>query len=171
MKLLSRITASLLLFVALSVSAQAQNDIQSPTEFLGYELGSQWTPHHKVMDYFWHIAENSAMVKAEKYGESYEGRELMLAYVTDEKNVRRLEEIRTNNLKRTGLLEGEPTADTTAIVWLSYNVHGNETSSSEAAMKTIYELVHPDNSKTKSWLQNTVVIMDPMRKRALCELV
>ena len=162
MKLLSRITASLLLFVALSVSAQAQNDIQSPTEFLGYELGSQWTPHHKVMDYFWHIAENSAMVKAEKYGESYEGRELMLAYVTDEKNVRRLEEIRTNNLKRTGLLEGEPTADTTAIVWLSYNVHGNETSSSEAAMKTIYELVRPDNSKTKSWLQNTVVIMDPM---------
>ncbi|NIU10978.1 MAG: zinc carboxypeptidase, partial [Phycisphaerae bacterium] len=102
------------------------------------------------------------MVEAEEYGESYEGRQLMLVYVSDEKNITRLEEIRTNNLKRTGLLEGEASADSTAIVWLSYNVHGNETSSSEAAMKTIYELVRPDNSKTKAWLQNTVVIMDPM---------
>jgi hypothetical protein len=29
-------------------------------------------------------------------------------------------------------------------------------------MKTIYELVRPDNAKTKSWLRNTVVIIDPM---------
>ena len=30
----------------------------------------------------------------------------------------------------------------TAIVWLSYNVHGNESSSTEAAMKTLYKLVN-----------------------------
>jgi hypothetical protein len=47
-------------------------------------------------------------------------------------------------------------------VWLSYNVHGDESSSSEAAMKTLYALVNPDRSDTKKWLQNTVVIMDPM---------
>jgi len=162
MKLLSRFTTYLLLFVTLSINVQAQNDIQSPTKFLGYELGSQWTPHHKVMDYFSYVAKNSAMVKAEKYGESYERRQLMLAVVSDAANMRRIEEIRINNLKRTGLLEGDSSTDTTAIVWLSYNVHGNETSSSEAALKTIYELVRPDNAETKSWLQNTVVIMDPM---------
>jgi hypothetical protein len=162
MKLLSRFTAYLLLFVTLSINVQAQNDIQSPSEFLGYELGSQWTPHHKVMDYFWYVADASKMVEANAYGTTYEGRELMLAYVSNEKNVSRLEEIRTNNLRRTGLLEGEPSADSTAIVWLSYNVHGNETSSSEAAMKTLYELVRPDNAETKAWLQNTVVVMDPM---------
>ncbi|WP_445664514.1 M14 metallopeptidase family protein [Fodinibius sp. AD559] len=162
MKLLSRTFACLLLFLTLSVSVQAQSNIQSPSEFLGYELGSQWTSHYKVMDYFWHIAETSSMVEAKKYGESYEGRQLMLAFVSDASNMSRLEDIRKNNLKRTGLLDGEPSADTTAIVWLSYNVHGNETSSSEAAMKTIYELVRPDNSETKSWLQNTVVVIDPM---------
>ncbi|PAU94113.1 zinc carboxypeptidase [Aliifodinibius salipaludis] len=162
MKLLSRTFACFFLFATLSVTVQAQGDIQSPSEFLGYELGSQWTPHHKVMDYFWHVAETSSMVEAKEYGESYEGRQLMLAFVSNTENMNQLEEIRTNNLKRTGLLDGEPSADTTAIVWLSYNVHGNETSSSEAAMKTIYELVHPENAETKSWLQNTVVIMDPM---------
>lgn len=150
------------LIVSTSVGQAQQTKIQSPSEFLGYELGSQWTPHYRVMDYFWHVAENSSAVEAQPYGKTYEGRELMIAFVSDEKNIDRLEEIRTNNLKRTGLIEGTPTADSTAIVWLSYNVHGNETSSSEAAMKTIYELVRPGNTETKSWLQNTLVIMDPM---------
>jgi murein tripeptide amidase MpaA len=49
-----------------------------------------------------------------------------------------------------------------AIVWLSYNIHGNETSSSEAAMRTLHELVRPDKPEPKQWLENTVVIMDPM---------
>lgn len=162
MKLLSRTFACLLFFITLSVTLQAQSDIHSPTEFLGYELGTQWTPHYKVMDYFWHVAEQSPLVEAEQYGTTNEGRELMLSYVSSEPNMKRLDEIRTNNLKRAGMQEGEPTGDSTAIVWLSYNVHGNETSSSEAAMKTIYELVRPDNPDTKKWLENTVVVMDPM---------
>ena len=44
-----------------------------------------------------------------------------------------------------------------AIVWLSFNVHGNEASSTEAAMKTIYKLL----TEKKDWLKNTVVILDP----------
>lgn len=151
-----------LLSLVFTIDTKAQSKVQSPSEFLGYELGSQWTPHYRVMDYFRYVAEQSPMAKAEKYGETNEGRELMLAYVSSEQNLRRLEEIRTNNLKRTGLVDGEPTADSTAIVWLSYNVHGNETSSSEAAMKTIYELATGQYTDAKTWLQNTVVIMDPM---------
>lgn len=156
---------TLLFFLFLGIqttSLQAQSELQSPSEFLGYELGTQWTPHYKVMNYFRHVAEQSPMVESEQYGTTNEGRELLLAYVSDRQNMKRLQEIRTDNLKRAGLVEGEPGGDSTAIVWLSYNVHGNETSSSEAAMKTIYELVRPDNTETKEWLRNTVVIMDPM---------
>ena len=50
-----------------------------------------------------------------------------------------------------------------AIVWLSYNVHGNEPSSSEAAMKVLYALVDPSNTQTKQWLQNVVVVIDPIQ--------
>src|SRR5699024_9669078 len=91
-----------------------------------------------------------------------EGRELGVVFVTSQQNQSNLEQIRLDNIKRTGLIEGKPTENNTAIVWLSYNVHGNEASSSEAAMKTLYELARPGNQKTKKWLQNTVVIMDPM---------
>ncbi|WP_138431772.1 M14 family metallopeptidase [Fodinibius saliphilus] len=163
MRSLKRYFLSFLIFgLFISASAVAQSQLQSPAEFLGYELGDQWTPHHRVMDYFWYVAEQSEMVEAKKYGKTNEGRELMLAYVSSMSNMARLDEIRTNNLKRTGLIDGEAEGESTAIVWLSYNVHGNETSSSEAALKTIYELVRPDNPQTKEWLQNTVVVMDPM---------
>jgi len=148
-----------LLFGFTGVSAQ--NNLQSPSEFLGYELGTQWTPHYKVLNYVEHAAERSPMVKIEPYGTTNEGRELVILQITSERNMAKIDQIRTDNLKRAGLLEGEPVSNI-PIVWLSYNVHGNETSSSEAAMKTIYELVRPDNRASKEWLQNTVVVIDPM---------
>lgn len=122
-------TLVLILFFGIqALSAKAQSGLQSPSEFLGYNLGTRWTPHYKVMDYFRHVAGHSPMAKVEKYGETNEGRELMLAFISSETNMGRLEEIRTNNLKRAGLMDGAPTADSTVIVWLSYNVHGNDSS-------------------------------------------
>lgn len=145
----------LLLFL-INISTFAQ--LQSPAQFLGYELGEQWTPHHKVYDYFNHVAENSELVIIQDYGKTYEGRELTHVVVTSAENHSNLEEIRINNLKLVGFEDGTPTENTKAIVWLSYNVHGNETSSSEAAIYTMYELV----TSKSAWLQDVVVIMDPM---------
>ncbi len=133
--------------------------IKSPSAFLGYDLGDKFTRHHKVVDYFSHIAENSKQVKLIEYGKTYEDRPLLLAFISSEENIRMLEQIRTDNLKRAGILDGEP-AGSTAIVWLSYNVHGNESSSTEASMATIHELVS-NGSGTEEWLKNTLVIMDP----------
>jgi hypothetical protein len=35
------------------------------------------------------------------------------------------------------------------IVWLSFNVHGNEFAGTESAMTVAYELVNPSNAETK----------------------
>lgn len=145
----------IILLLAIS-TVQAQ--VQSPAEFLGYELGTQWTPHYKVYNYFHHVAENSELVTITDYGKTYEGRELAYAVVTSAANHANIEEIRTNNLRRVGFESGEPVTNNIPIVWLSYNVHGNEASSSEAAMYTLYELV----TNKRAWLNNVVVIMDPM---------
>lgn len=149
----------LLTFCALSLlHSISWAQLQSPEEFLGYELGEQWTPHYKVLNYVQYVAEESPLVTLNQYGKTNEGRELVYAVISSEENHANLDEIRINNLKLTGLETGEPTENQKAIVWLSYNVHGNETSSSEAALKSIYELV----TEHTGWLQNTVVIMDPM---------
>ena len=154
-----RLFPLLLLLVSNALFAQ----LKSPDDFLGYQLGSKFTPHYKIVNYFNQAAAAMPQVmKLEKYGETNEGRELLLAIVAAPENMVRLDEIRKNNLRLTGMLKDKP-ADITApvIVWLSYNVHGNEASSSEVSMKALYELLSPSNADTKNWLKNTVVIIDP----------
>ncbi len=128
--------------------------IKSPTEFLGYELGTQFTRHHEVVDYYQYLAsEASDRVQLQEYGKTNERRPLLLAFVSSAENIRNLETIRTEHLKST---EGNSNASK-AIVWLSYNVHGNESVSTEASMQTIYELL----TSKRAYLENTVVIIDP----------
>ncbi|MCW3107721.1 MAG: family carboxypeptidase [Segetibacter sp.] len=139
--------------------------LQSPEQFLGYKVGTHYTPHYKIVNYVRSVAQAKPdMVKIEKYGETYEGRELLVVYVATPGNLKNLESVRQNNLALAGLSKDKSAAPSTAnpaIVWLSYNVHGNETSSSEAAMLTLYALVDPANASTKEWLKNTVVVIDP----------
>ena len=156
-----RFVASLVL---LSISLVSQSQLKSPEQFLGYPLGSRFTPHFNIVNYCRHVAETSpAIVKLEQYGTTNEGRPLLLLYISSAENQAKLEEIRLNNLRLAGMLPDKAAASENgpSIVWLSYNVHGNETSSSEAAMLTLYELANPANNKTKEWLKNTVVILDP----------
>ena len=137
----------------------------SPEQFLGYKVGAHYTLTYKVDDYFKAVAAaKPSMVKVESYGKTNEGRELMLAYIALPENLQRIEEIRKNNLRLSGTLKdgvAAQTEGTPAIVWLSYNVHGNETSSSEAAMLTLFALADDNNAQTKQWLKNTVIVMDP----------
>ena len=137
--------------------------LQSPEQYMGYKIGSRYTRHHKVVEYFRSVAQAKPdMVKLEKYGETNEGRELILTFISSPENIQKLESIRTNNLSLAGLNNTKANADNApAIVWLSYNVHGNETSSSEAALLTLYALVDPSNAQSKEWLKNTVVVIDP----------
>lgn len=147
-----------MLFVGLFLTTilTAQN-IQSPAEFLGYEIGTQFSRHADVVSYFDYVAQNSDLVSYQEYGKTNERRPLTYAIVTSKANHGQLENIRKSNLGQIGLGRAVTGKAEKAIVWLSYNVHGNEASSSEAAMVTLYELI----TTKQAWLENTVVIIDP----------
>ena len=150
---------TLVLYLVFTICAFSQ--IQSPDDFFQEKLGSHFYPHHLIVDYFEHVAANSPQVKFVEYGRTNQNRPLVLAFVSSAKNITNLEAIRTNNLKRTGLIEGKADEDNQAIVWLSFAVHGNEASSPNAAVKTLYELTNGTNEAAVKWLENTVVIIDP----------
>ncbi|MBD3629786.1 M14 family zinc carboxypeptidase [Cyclobacterium sp.] len=133
---------------------------QSPAEFLGYELGDRFTPHHKVVAYYQHVAATNDNVLLKEYGKTNELRPLMVAFVSSQQNIEQLETIRTDNLKRAGLMEGSPELSI-PVHWMSYNVHGNEAVSSEATMMTLFSLVDPENESSRDWLANTLVVLDP----------
>ena len=132
--------------------------LQSPEQFLGYKLGEKFTPHWKIVEYFKHVSSQApSVVKLQNYGNTYEGRPLMVAFVSSAANISNLENIRQNNLRLAALLDNSrgTIEKAPAIVWLSYNVHGNEASSSEVSMLTLYNLANPDPSK-REWLTNTL---------------
>lgn len=157
--MLKKLTLGICLIAnGLLLSAQ----LQSPDAFLPHALGDNFTPHHLLVDYFEHVAENSELVQIQRYGYTNEDRPLMIAFISTPENLSRLEAIRENNLRRAGLLDGEVDPDlNVSLVWLSYSVHGNEAAGSESSMGVIYELTRAGNSQTKEWLENTVVVMDP----------
>jgi len=135
--------------------------IDSPDIFLGYNLGAKFSAHSRVISYFEYVAKSSPKVQLEVYGKTWEDRPLMVAVVSSLKNMNNLESIRINNLRRTGTENGIPENDGISIVWLSYNVHGNEPGSTETAMKVLYALASADSNKYDAWLENTIVIIDP----------
>ena len=134
----------------LTLQLVGQNNF-TPQQFLGYNIGEQFTRQHRVVDYFFALEKAFPNnIKVVKTGQTYEKRDLLLCYIGTPENLKKLEEIRQKHL-------AQASDEKLAIVWLSYNVHGNESSGTEAAMQTAYRLL----TDKIGYLENTVVIMDP----------
>lgn len=146
-----------LLFVG---TAMAQKP-QTAADFFGYELGAQFTFHHRIVDYVNHVAEKSPSAIVEKYGETYEGRELVTLIISSPENLASLDQIRKNNLIKAGLLQGEVSGKQVPVVWLNFNIHGDEASASEAGLATIEALTQGSDKEAEKWLKEVVVIVDP----------
>lgn len=130
--------------------------IPSPQEFLGYEIGSFHTRHDRIVSYMQMLAALSDRASYQSIGMTYEHRPMPVLTVSSRQNMTRLEDIRRRHLASidpSGSADGgaagaagSTTAGASgvslpAIVHLGYGVHGNETSSAEAAMLTAYWLV------------------------------
>lgn len=152
----------LLVFCLLMISyvGLVQGQTKSPKEFFGYEFGERFTPHHRLVAYVEHVAATNDRVSLSYYGESYEHRPLLALFVSSPENIGRLEQIRTDNLRRAGMMEGAPSTEV-PIIWMSYNVHGNEAVASETALMTLWALIDPENQESKTWLENSLVVIDP----------
>ena len=151
-----------------SAAEAGAGPLLTPQQFLGYTLGSRFTPHSEVLRYAAHVvAHTPTRMRIQPYGRTYENRPLEVVQVASAENFPRLDIIRRQNLARAGLgAAGDATpagsvASQPAVVWLSYNVHGNESVSTESFLQVLYELADPQNPETQNLLRNTVVLLDP----------
>ena len=161
-----RLAVVLALAIAASTAA-AQQPIPTPEEFLGYPLGQRFTPYHRILDYFGELSRRSDLITMETFGETYEGRPLVLATITSAKNRAALGTIRGNvaQLAAADITDAARAAEiartSPAVVWLAFGVHGNESSSAEAAMQVASTLVRDPSSS--SLLDNLVILIDPLQ--------
>ena len=144
----------------LCTAAVAQQAVPSPEEFLGYRIGDRFTPHHRILDYFGELTRRSNLITMRQIGTTYEDRPLVLATLTSARNHAALDAIRADV---TALARGEGdvaaiAANRPAVVWLAFGVHGNESSSAEAAMMVAHDLL----TANARLLDDLVVIIDPL---------
>ncbi|HAS41597.1 MAG TPA: zinc carboxypeptidase [Microscillaceae bacterium] len=142
-------------------SALAQNNLQTPSKFLGYDMGSRFTFHHRVVDYVQHLAKNSPRVRYMQYGATNEGRPLVLTLISSPENLKNWQQIQQNNLIATGFQKGTIKGKHIPIIWLSYNVHGDEASCTEAALITLHKLAAAKETNIQNWLKDLIIVVDP----------
>ena len=137
-------------------------NIQSPEEFLGYEIGFEHTRHDLIVSYLNYLSNVSEKAEIIKYGESHEGRDLIMLTVSSTNNLSNLDKIKQEHLKYTVPKSNfEVNKNLPVIINLGYGVHGNEPSSAEAAILAAYTLVASENIKIKRLIENSVVFIDP----------
>lgn len=137
-------------------------DIPTPEQFLGYEIGAHHTRHDRIVAYLEELAKRSDRASIERYGMTHEYRPLVILTITDPAHQQSLESLRTQHLDFLNA-KGSSAGSSKLPVFinLGYNVHGNEPSSSEAALLTAYTLVASQNEEVKNYLRNSVVFIDP----------
>ncbi len=133
--------------------------IPTPEEFLGYAIGEQHTRHDRIVAYLKELDRLSDKVSFEVIGETFERRAQVVAIFSSPENHKNLEQIRLQHLSNqtNGSNNKVP-----LVIHLAYNVHGNEPSSSEAALLTAYYLTASQSEQTKEWLNNMIITLDPV---------
>lgn len=139
--------------------------IPAPAQFLGYRLGEDFTVYSEVVNYFKALDAASNKMTMHEYGRTYEGRPLYTVTITSEANHARLGELQQRHLKLTDpskisaseadqIIKNDP-----IFTSMSYNIHGNEASSTEAVMQVAYRLVAAQDAETQQVLNNSVIVL------------
>ncbi len=136
--------------------------VPSPEAFLGYGIGEHHTRHDLIVAYLEKLAEVSDRASIHYYGKTHEGRKLVILTITSPQNLTNLEELKKSHLAFTDpSLSVSNYEDVPIFINLAYNVHGNEPSSSEAALLSAYTFTASDNPEILNYLNNAVIFIDP----------
>lgn len=144
-----------------------RSDVRSPSDFLGFQLGARPIQHDEIIRYYRYLDENFPHAHLVVMGHTYEGRELVFLIVTSEENARNLVAIQERNemLADPRKMDGnvsEMIESMPATAWMAYGIHGDELSSSEAAVYLAYQLVAGEDPITEEIRNNVLTCIDPM---------
>ncbi len=144
-------------------------DIPEPKAVVGYSVDDKAVRYEPLVKYMQTLAQLSDRVTLTSYGKTYEGRGLYYMTITSKGNHKRLDEIKAGNAKLADprklkndkearkLLDKLP-----AVAWMGYSIHGDELSSTDAAMHLAYQLAAGKDKATRKLLDEVVVHIDPL---------
>ena len=169
----------LALATAIQLSAQVQElapgtqyDPSIPTleDVVGHDFREEITPPDQVVRYFEALADAARdRTQLIQYAESWEGRPLVILVIGSRERIAALDDVKAG-LTRLAQPDGLSDADADALIAdlpvvtaLMHGVHGNEISSSGAAMAEAYHLLAAQGDPTVDMILNeSLVLIDPV---------
>lgn len=146
------------------------SDIPTIQSVLGYNSGERITWSHDARRYFDALASAAPeQVLIDHMATTWEGRDTFYVAISSADNMARVNEVKqgmhalldvaTKPAEARRLIETLP-----AVTWLAYGVHGNEISSTDAAMMTAYHLLaSKDEERVQAILRDSIVVLVPMQ--------
>jgi hypothetical protein len=134
----------------------------------GVVPGSRPLRHLEVLRYFEALAEASPRATLETYATSHEGRPLVVLAVSDEATIADLEAFRAAHARRldprgrTADDDAGAVAGAKAVAWMAYGIHGDELSSTDAAVSLAFWLVAGTDTRAQALREGLVVLIDPV---------
>ena len=151
--------------------AQAQSFIEGEfdaaiptlTQTVGHAPATRITAPDQAYTYLKALAEAAPdRTRLVQYAVSWEGRPLYYLVLSAPQNMARLDAIQADMASIAAGRAGNGSA--LPVTWLAYGVHGNEISSTDAALMTAYHLLAAQgDERAAKIMANTIVVLDPMQ--------
>jgi hypothetical protein len=168
---LTGLLAALLSLAAVSGPALAQSYLEAEfdpsiptlTQVVGHAPGERITSPEETVRYLEAlVAAAPDRARMVQYATSWEGRPLHYLLITSPENMARIDAIQADLATIAAGRAGNGSA--IPVTWLAYSVHGNEISSTDAAMMTAYHLLAARNDpRAQRILSETIVAIDPIQ--------
>lgn len=140
------LTIALLFLSCTLIHAQS---VQSPEEFLGYQVGADFkiADYATIAKYFRHLSEHSDQIKYETIGKTSLGADMFMAVISSAENIRNVQKYKSivKQLSDPRLIDDRQArrlaADGKVIVLVTCNIHATEIAASQMSMEFAYALL------------------------------
>jgi hypothetical protein len=155
----------------LAPGAKYDPKIPTITHVLGHDSGEVITPPEEIATYLRALHQAAPdRTRLVEYARSWEGRPLWLFIIGSPERIGRLDQVKAD-LRRLADPRVLSSADADRLVkelpvvtWLMHGVHGNEISSSDAALAEAYHLLAAQgDADVQAILRESIVVIDPMQ--------
>ncbi len=137
--------------------------IPTLTVSIGHAPGSRITSPDQTYAYLKALAAAAPdRARLVQYATTWEGRPLYYLVLSAPANIAKLSAIQTDLARLAAGRPGDGSA--LPVTWLAYGVHGNEISSTDAALMTAYHLLAAkDDARSAKIMASTITVLDPMQ--------
>ena len=164
--------AIVLLALAVSVlwsSSTAAQSIQTPTEFFGFEIGTdgELARYPLVLEYLEYLADRSDRVEFEHRGTTTDGHPYVLAQFSSKSNLDRLDRLVEINhtLSDPRLITDDEATNLTRegvpFYFLYATIHSTEVGNGQTIVRIAHRLATEDSAEINGILNNTVILLVP----------